>query len=1009
MSRTHGHKPALTRYAIMFLVRRLFASVSRIAVVSLAAPTVLLLAQDTSWEGKRIAAIQFEPSRQPLDPAEINQILPLKRNQPLRMSDVRASIARLFATGRYTDIQVDAEPYQGGVVVRFLTKNSWFVGHVAASGKISSPPSAALLENAAGLDLGAPYTDASLAAAEAGQKKLMESNGLFEGEVQPVLDWDNDYQQVQIHFDIDSGPRARFAPPTFQGDVMLDRASLLRATGFQRWLIHTWKPMTQTRLREALERVRERYAKDHRLEARVTLEGVKYDAETNRATPALTIQAGPRIRLHAIGAKLSENNLGRFVPIFQERSVDVDLLTEGSRNLKDYFQSEGYFEAEVAFKQHRVSEDQATIDYLVNLGARHKLVFIGIQGNHYFSTDDIRERMFLRTASWLQFPHGRYSADLLRRDEDSIVNLYQSNGFRDVKVTHRLDDHYRGHSGEQAVWIMIHEGAQTFVNSLTVDGIEQLDKAKIVALLSTVANQPFSEFNVAVDRDAIMAQYYQSGFPNATFAWSSKPAAPNRVDVLYTIREGGREFVRQVLFNPGGLVHARPSLVYKNLRLNPGDPLSPTAMSETQRRLYDLGIFSRVDMAVQNPDGETDQKYVLYDLEEARRYSVSIGVGAEFARIGGCDYCLDAPAGQTGFAPRVSLGVTRSDLWGIGHSISLRTRFSTLEQQALLNYEWPRFRGNDNLIVSFTATYDNSKDVRTFTYKREEVSTQLKQRVNKSITLLYRYAYRSVGVDQGTLKISPELIPLLSQPVRLGLLSFNVIQDRRDDPLDPHKGIYNTLDVDFAEHIFGSERDFVRVLARNSTYHRLGKKIVLARSTEIGNIAAFHYSGTGEDVVPLPERFFGGGVTSDRAFPEDQSGPRDPETGFPIGGNALFFNQTELRFPLIGENIGGVLFHDFGNTFAGANSFTFRVKQDGLGDFDYMVHSVGFGVRYRTPIGPFRVDFAYGINPPRFYGFRGTEQDLVNAGVDPCKNPVNLCTQQTVSHFQFFFSIGQTF
>ena len=149
--------------------------------------------------------------------------------------------------------------------------------------------------------------------------------------------------------------------------------------------------------------------------------------------------------------------------------------------------------------------------------------------------------------------------------------------------------------------------------------------------------------------------------------------------------------------------------------------------------------------------------------------------------------------------------------------------------------------------------------------------------------------------------------------------------------------------------------------------------------------------------------------SSDRAFPEDQSGPRDPETGFPIGGNAMFFNQTELRFPLIGENVGGVLFHDFGNTFTGASDFSFRVNQDGLKDFDYMVHAVGFGVRYRTPIGPFRVDLAYGINPPRFYGFKGTEQDLVNAGVNPCQNVPNQCTEQSVSHLQFFFSIGQTF
>ena len=98
------------------------------------------------YEGKPILTIQFDPKRQPLDPSELHDILPLQKDQPLRMADVRASIERLFATGRYADIQVDAEPIsdgaKDGVIVRFLTKNSWFIGAVTAAGRISSPPRA---------------------------------------------------------------------------------------------------------------------------------------------------------------------------------------------------------------------------------------------------------------------------------------------------------------------------------------------------------------------------------------------------------------------------------------------------------------------------------------------------------------------------------------------------------------------------------------------------------------------------------------------------------------------------------------------------------------------------------------------------------------------------------------------------------------------------------------------------------------------------------------------------
>jgi outer membrane protein insertion porin family len=120
-------------------------------------------------------------------------------------------------------------------------------------------------------------------------------------------------------------------------------------------------------------------------------------------------------------------------------------------------------------------------------------------------------------------------------------------------------------------------------------------------------------------------------------------------------------------------------------------------------------------------------------------------------------------------------------------------------------------------------------------------------------------------------------------------------------------------------------------------------------------------------------------------------------------------NQTELRFPLFGEDIGGVLFHDMGNVYSSVSSISFRTDQHGLGDFDYMNHAVGFGIRYKTPIGPVRLDLAYSINPPRFFGFQGSFSDLLSAGLYPCMSEPSRCVAQSISHFQFFFSIGQTF
>jgi outer membrane protein insertion porin family len=138
-----------------------------------------------------------------------------------------------------------------------------------------------------------------------------------------------------------------------------------------------------------------------------------------------------------------------------------------------------------------------------------------------------------------------------------------------------------------------------------------------------------------------------------------------------------------------------------------------------------------------------------------------------------------------------------------------------------------------------------------------------------------------------------------------------------------------------------------------------------------------------------------------RGFPDNQAGPRDLLTGFAVGGNALVFHATELRFPFLSDNITGVAFHDVGNVYSDLGSISFRYKQRDKTDFNYAVQAVGFGVRYRTPVGPIRLDLAYSLNPPAFNGLKGTYQQLL-------LNQATLAPQR-VSHFQFFFSIGQAF
>ncbi len=944
------------------------------------------------YEGRPVVAIDFSPEKQPYSREYLYEILPVKVNEALRSDTIRAAIERLYATGRYSDIAVDARPSGNGAQITFITKANYFIGRITVD-RVSPPPNEGVLINTTRLGLGTLYTPEATTQAVTNIRDVLRNNGFYETRVEPEYDYEPATQQVNIRFRVTTTNRARYETPEVTGNLERPPREIVKATHWKGWL--GWKKVTEARTQDGVKRVRQSYQKEDRLEARVALDNLNWNRDTNRVKPTLNVDAGPRIRVEVTGAKLSRGKMRQMIPVYEEQSVDRDLLVEAANNLKEYFEGQGYFHTDVEFTTRNTGKNEEVIQFTVQRGDRHRVALVSVSGNKYFDTNTIRERMYVRPAGFLQLRHGRYSDAFLARDVDAISSLYRSNGFRDVKVDSRVVHGYGGKETDIAVYIDINEGPQWLVANLDLRGVSEANREAVENVLQSTPGQPFSDLNLTIDRDNVLDYYFNNGYVNATLQWSFSPAKePARMDVQYIVSEGSRRLVRDVLIS--GLEATDPALVDERILVNSGDPLSRSRLLDTQRRLYDLGIFTRVDMALQDPGAQERDKYVLLDFEEARKYTVTGGIGAEIAKIGGCASCLDQPAGRAGFSPRAYFGLTRRNFLGNGHIISFQSRASTLEQRGVLSYQAPQFRGSPNINLLFSGVYDDSRDVNTFTARRREGSVQVGQKLSKASTMLYRFSYRRVSVAD--VVITPELIPLFSQPARIGAVGGNYIQDRRDDPLDSHRGIYNTLDFSWASHAFGSQAEFTHFLSHNATYHPigLGSRYVLARSLTFGWLQTL-----GHQEIPLPERFFAGGATSHRGFPENQAGPRDLETGFPLGGKALLLNQLELRFPLLGENIRGVLFEDAGNVYSGLDKISLRTRQHSLSDFNYMVHALGFGVRYRTPVGPVRLDLAYTVNPPNFFGCHGTIPELLHGCPDR--------REQSIGHFQFHFSLGQAF
>jgi outer membrane protein assembly complex protein YaeT len=978
------------------------------------APLTPALNELNKYQGLTVRDIEFRGIKG-TNPEMLRQLLAQKTGEPVDREKIRASLRALYATGRFSALQVEAEPSQNGLSLTFVATENYFNGAVNVDGApTKTNPKAHQLIESTKLDLGDTFSQEKLDRSVERMLKVMADNGYYKAAITYELTPHEDTRQMDIVFHVVPGELARVGKVTIEGDTGIPPDKIRSLTKLK-----PGEKVKQAHVTRALERLREHYQKNDHLEAQVSLVDRHYHPDTNHLDYGFKVEEGPVVAITTEGAKISNRQLKKLVPVYQENSVDDDLLNEGRRNMRDYLQTQGYFDATVEVERQPAPEkDRLNIVYKIDPGARHKLAAVRIEGNKYFDNDTIRERIAVQPSS-VTLSNGRFSQRLLADDLAIIKNLYQSNGFLDVKVTAELQDDYEGKEGQMEVVIKVEEGPQTLVGSLQVNGTHVYPADRLVPLLSCTPGQPYSETNVASDRDAVTYFYYNHGFPNVQFEATAIPVADEaqRMKVVYAITEGEQVFVDRVLVS--GREFTRPYIVDRQMRIQDGDPLSQSRMVESQRRLYDLGIFNQVDVAVQNPNGQEPSKDVLFNLQEAKRWTFRYGAGIEFAT--GNIPTTNNPQGSTGVSPNGVLEITRLNMFGRDQTLTMRARVGLLTRRGLIGYDAPRLFHREKWRFNVTAFYDNTADVNTFSSERLDGTLQVEQKYSRATTLLYRMSFQRVAVDPNSLVIDPTLIPLYSKPVRLAIPSFTYVRDTRDNPIDSHKGSYTIADLGLATSALGSEANFGKVLLQNSTYYTFKKRWVFARNTQIGIL---HPYGTNNFLtpppagtplpseatsVPLPELFFAGGSNSLRGFSINQAGPRDLVTGYPIGGQGLFVNNLEIRtppvaLPYVGDNLGFVFFHDMGNVFDTANhiiSGMLRIHQPSIAacsppnsvvpcNFSYNPQAIGMGLRYKTPVGPVRFDVGYNFNPTRY---PIQEQDTV----------------ETLRHINFYFSIGQTF
>jgi outer membrane protein assembly factor BamA len=770
---------------------------------------------------------------------------------------------------------------------------------------------------------------------------------------------------------------------TFKGPNARESASLQRSTRslrarFTGGLLKRGKPYTRERIKVATNLIHRALTQQRRLESHVQEDPPQYHAETNYVDISFTVDVGPVVMVRTTGARLSSwpfmsgRRQKKLIPIYSEGSLDPDLVQEGERNLVDYFEKKGYFDAQVKTTFERKPE-QILVLYEISRGKKHKVDRIVLRGNHEIPEKDLLAQIVVKKSH--VWSHGSLSQKLLKQSEKNLEALYHDRGYEDVKIHSQAIDH----EPKVDVVFTIEEGAQTIVNNAEVTGNEHIpyNQLALPVGIQLHPGAPFSPRLLADDRNRISATYLNRGYLNVEvkIRVNRDSTDPHRVDLVYTINEHQLVRAGDVVYL--GQKRTQPALIAKTAKIPSEAPMERGKMLAGESRLYDLNIFDWASVGPRRPITDQTEEAALVKVHEAKRNEITYGFGFEVSHRGGnipsgsvpvpglppvqLGGQKVAPSQSTFASPRGSIEFNRRNIRGLAETASASILFSRLDQKAVAAYTQPHFFGSQwSSLTSFSV--ERTTENPLFAAGLGDATFQVERVISrrKNTRLQLRYDFNRTYLSH---LLVPELVLPQDRNIHLSTFAGTLIRDTRDKPLDAHHGIFSNLTLGITPMSLGSSASFGRLTGQYAFYKPV-HSIIFANSFRLGMVKAF--SGS---FVPTSERYFSGGGTSLRGFPLDQAGPQrlvpfcnvlSGQTGctnvtVPVGGRLLFILNSELRFPLgIMKALGGVVFYDGGNVYNAINLPNF---------VNNYTNTVGLGLRYATPIGPVRFDIGHNLNP----------------------------------------------
>jgi outer membrane protein insertion porin family len=571
------------------------------------------------------------------------------------------------------------------------------------------------------------------------------------------------------------------------------------------------------------------------------------------------------------------------------------------------------------------------------------LAGLHFEGNYHFHDGELREQLFMTARTglakllfWRKAPV--YRENMMQRDLRGLLRFYQRQGFIHVQI--RAEVTAPPGAGVHLTYHIM-EGDRIAVSSTPIElsdssrSVLQIwEKNKVK--LTTLGKAGYSDEAVQTDLRNLRAIYANQGHAYAEARVQPRlDDLEQTVELLYKVIPGPRCLFGPVTILGDTLVS--PRLIARQLAFHSGKPYSQKQLEQSQRQIYQLGIYQYVTVKAALDSLKSPVLPVNVQVKAAKPWTIKTGVG----------YGIEDQV-------RLFVDIRKLNFWRGARRLNLVLRHSHLEPYSI-----------DLKLTQFGFPAPQTSLVLNPFFMRQAEPGYTVDRTGVNIGHQQRFATYTDGslrytLEQDYLKVSALTRDQSLDSSRIALYhkSYISLAMARDNSLPlfyPQSGLYTAATITWAGVGFRSDFHFLKLIGELRHYLRLGRSVVLATRLKAGSLRAL-----GEDrFTPIEERFYSGGSTSVRGWGHSEIGPKN-SAGNPIGGNSLLELGAEFRRELIGP-FSGVLFVDAGNVWS-------RLHGHRL---DQLYTAAGLGLRYRTPIGPIRCDMGWpvgqGRNPVRIH------------------------------------------